>query len=160
MDILNKYPNPLLPNINNKNNKHSVFLFIPSQVRYAALTVLQELHKKLAEDYLSLLPETIPFLAELMEGTYVTCIVWIDLHKYPFPLPDLALHLGGLKPLDTFGKHFRVSQLILKILIYKITILSKFRLNGSSESGENPPLWPNVSSLVSRKPNDLSLREP
>ncbi|XP_071799913.1 HEAT repeat-containing protein 1-like [Asterias amurensis] len=37
------------------------------KVRFAALTVLQELHKKLAEDYLSLLPETIPFLAELME---------------------------------------------------------------------------------------------
>ncbi|XP_038070056.1 HEAT repeat-containing protein 1-like [Patiria miniata] len=41
------------------------------KVRFAALTVLQELHKKLAEDYLSLLPETIPFLAELMEDESV-----------------------------------------------------------------------------------------
>ncbi|XP_071483190.1 HEAT repeat-containing protein 1-like [Diadema antillarum] len=37
------------------------------KVRYAALTVLQSLHRQLGEDYLSLLPETIPFLAELME---------------------------------------------------------------------------------------------
>ena len=39
-----------------------------TQVRIGALTVLEALHSKLAEDYLSLLPETIPFLAELMEG--------------------------------------------------------------------------------------------
>nr|XP_054764327.1 HEAT repeat-containing protein 1-like [Lytechinus pictus] len=37
------------------------------KVRYAALTVLQAVHSQLGEDYLSLLPETIPFLAELME---------------------------------------------------------------------------------------------
>ncbi|XP_022087703.1 HEAT repeat-containing protein 1-like isoform X2 [Acanthaster planci] len=42
-----------------------------AKVRFAALTVLQELHRKLAEDYLSLLPETIPFLAELMEDESV-----------------------------------------------------------------------------------------
>ena len=46
-----------------------------------------------------------------------------------------------LKPLDTFGKQYctrptlRISQ-----LIYKITNLWKFRLNWSSESGENNPL--------------------
>ncbi|XP_064605769.1 LOW QUALITY PROTEIN: HEAT repeat-containing protein 1-like [Liolophura sinensis] len=38
-----------------------------AEVRFAALLVLDELHKKLGEDYMSLLPETIPFLAELME---------------------------------------------------------------------------------------------
>nr|KAG5705320.1 hypothetical protein BaRGS_010771 [Batillaria attramentaria] len=38
------------------------------EVRLSALAVLEEFHKKLGEDYLPLLPETIPFLAELMEG--------------------------------------------------------------------------------------------
>ncbi|XP_062578566.1 HEAT repeat-containing protein 1-like [Saccostrea cucullata] len=38
-----------------------------SAVRYAALIAVDEFHKKLSEDYMPLLPETIPFLAELME---------------------------------------------------------------------------------------------
>ncbi|KAL5015995.1 hypothetical protein ScPMuIL_005584 [Solemya velum] len=37
------------------------------EVRYAALEMIDELHRKLGEDYMFLLPETIPFLAELME---------------------------------------------------------------------------------------------
>ncbi|XP_034311475.2 HEAT repeat-containing protein 1 [Magallana gigas] len=37
------------------------------QVRYAALIAVDEFHKRLSEDYMPLLPETIPFLAELME---------------------------------------------------------------------------------------------
>ncbi|PVD23736.1 hypothetical protein C0Q70_17009 [Pomacea canaliculata] len=37
------------------------------EVRLAALTVLEEFQRKLGEDYLPLLPETIPFLAELKE---------------------------------------------------------------------------------------------
>ncbi|XP_056020027.1 HEAT repeat-containing protein 1-like isoform X2 [Ostrea edulis] len=37
------------------------------EVRYAALIAVDEFHKKLSEDYMALLPETIPFLAELME---------------------------------------------------------------------------------------------
>ncbi|KAK6179629.1 hypothetical protein SNE40_011943 [Patella caerulea] len=36
-------------------------------VRMATLEVVDEFHKKLGEDFMSLLPETIPFLAELME---------------------------------------------------------------------------------------------
>ncbi|GAB1603094.1 HEAT repeat-containing protein 1-like [Argonauta hians] len=36
-------------------------------VRLASLTMISELHKKLGESYLNLLPETVPFLAELME---------------------------------------------------------------------------------------------
>lgn len=36
-------------------------------VKMSALFVLKEMHKKLGEDYLTLLPETIPFLSELME---------------------------------------------------------------------------------------------
>jgi len=38
-----------------------------SQVRFAALKLLEEIHKQIGESYLILLPETIPFLAELME---------------------------------------------------------------------------------------------
>ncbi|KAK3612581.1 hypothetical protein CHS0354_042081 [Potamilus streckersoni] len=38
-----------------------------ARVRFAALMAIDELHKKLGEDYMTLLPETIPFLAELME---------------------------------------------------------------------------------------------
>ncbi|CAB4019679.1 HEAT repeat-containing 1-like, partial [Paramuricea clavata] len=36
-------------------------------VRLAALKVVQELNHKLGEEYLALLPEIVPFLAELME---------------------------------------------------------------------------------------------
>ena len=39
------------------------------QVRFAVLKVLQELYTRLGEEFMVLLPETIPFLAELMEGT-------------------------------------------------------------------------------------------
>jgi U3 small nucleolar RNA-associated protein 10 len=37
-------------------------------VRFAALKMIEELSKKLGEDYMVLLPETIQFLAELLEG--------------------------------------------------------------------------------------------
>ena len=59
----------------------------------------------------------------------IICRVWV---RVP------VVTLVSLKPLDTFGKHYypratlRVSQ-----LLYKITNLWKFRLNPSSESGEN-----------------------
>ena len=39
-----------------------------SKVRFAALLALLEVAEKLKENYLVLLPESIPFLAELMEG--------------------------------------------------------------------------------------------
>lgn len=38
------------------------------QVRFSALLMLVELAGKLKENYMVLLPESIPFLAELMEG--------------------------------------------------------------------------------------------
>eukprot|EP00795_Rhopilema_esculentum_P004548 gene4548-20800_t len=38
-----------------------------TQVRFATLKLLEEIHKQIGESYLILLPETIPFLAELME---------------------------------------------------------------------------------------------
>ncbi len=44
---------------------YPTFLF---KVRFAVLKVLKELYTKWGEEFLVLLPETIPFLAELMEG--------------------------------------------------------------------------------------------
>ncbi|XP_029184672.2 HEAT repeat-containing protein 1-like isoform X2 [Acropora millepora] len=41
-----------------------------SVVRLGALKVLEEFHARLGEDFMVLLPETIPFLAELMEDEY------------------------------------------------------------------------------------------
>lgn len=45
-----------------------IFYSFPFQVRLAALKVLEGFHARLGEDFMVLLPETIPFLAELMEG--------------------------------------------------------------------------------------------
>ncbi len=39
------------------------------QIRFAALKVIFECYSKLGEELLVLLPETIPFLAELMEDS-------------------------------------------------------------------------------------------
>jgi len=38
------------------------------KVRFGALKVLEGLHARLGKDFMVLLSETIPFLAELMEG--------------------------------------------------------------------------------------------
>lgn len=43
-----------------------------SQVRFAALITVLALAEKLRENYIILLPESIPFLAELMEGNSQT----------------------------------------------------------------------------------------
>ncbi len=40
------------------------------QVRYNALEVMQELYMKLGEEVVVLLPETTPYLYELMEGAF------------------------------------------------------------------------------------------
>lgn len=42
------------------------------QVRFAALITVLALAEKLRENYIVLLPESIPFLAELMEGNSQT----------------------------------------------------------------------------------------
>lgn len=42
-------------------------LLLSFKVRLAALEVLCEMARKLGEDFLPLLPETVPFLAELLE---------------------------------------------------------------------------------------------
>lgn len=44
------------------------------QVRFSALLMLVQLASKLKENYMVLLPESIPFLAELMEGKPRECI--------------------------------------------------------------------------------------
>jgi len=38
-------------------------------VRYAALKAIEEFYQKLGEEFLTLLPETVPFLSELMEDS-------------------------------------------------------------------------------------------
>lgn len=54
---------------------------LPEQVRFSSLLMLMELTSKLKENYMVLLPETIPFLAELMEGEHT------DLPAVIFALP-------------------------------------------------------------------------
>ena len=41
---------------------------ITSQVRFATLRVVEAIAQKLGDEYATLLAETVPFLAELMEG--------------------------------------------------------------------------------------------
>lgn len=60
---------------------HHVLLFV-FQIRESALKVLDELHKRLGEDYMPLLPDTVPFLAELMEGRNYS----IQMYEYLCPL--------------------------------------------------------------------------
>lgn len=54
--------------------KINVHVCISVQVRFSALVMLLELASKLKENYMVLLPETIPFLAELMEGKNITSL--------------------------------------------------------------------------------------
>ncbi|KAF9097064.1 HEAT repeat-containing protein 1 [Mortierella sp. AD031] len=60
------------------------------QIRMSALKVLQEFYKRLGEEFLILLPETIPFLAELMED---------DDHEVEAltqqVIADIEVYLGG-----------------------------------------------------------------
>ena len=46
-------------------------------MKEAALQVLDELHKRLGEDYMPMLPDTVPFLAELMEGSSDISVIFI-----------------------------------------------------------------------------------
>ena len=49
--------------------EHDVDSFCKTfQVRFGALQVEEEIANKLGEEFMVLLPEVIPFLAELMEG--------------------------------------------------------------------------------------------
>ena len=49
-------------------NYDLTIIFHPFQVRFAALQVVEAIAQRLGEEYLVLIPETVPFLAELMEG--------------------------------------------------------------------------------------------
>ncbi len=56
-------------------------------MRFAALKTIEDLARKLGDEYMSLVPETIPFLAELMEGknwseSTIECVIFLLL---PFP---------------------------------------------------------------------------
>ena len=57
------------------------------QVRFAALKTIEDLARKLGDEYMSLVPETIPFLAELMEGkNCLESVNYLILHLDLFPL--------------------------------------------------------------------------
>ena len=43
-------------------------VYTHSQVRYSAVVVLKEVYSQLGQEFMTLLPETVPFLAELLEG--------------------------------------------------------------------------------------------
>ncbi len=47
---------------------------ISFQVRLSALKMIEQIHKRIGEGYMVLLPESIPFLAELMEGNRSSCL--------------------------------------------------------------------------------------
>lgn len=57
--------------------------FYSCQVRFAALITVLALAEKLRENYIVLLPESIPFLAELMEGKSQTLYTGLDVGSSP-----------------------------------------------------------------------------
>lgn len=65
-------------------NKGLLFSSPPNQVRFSALLMLLELASKLRENYMVLLPETIPFLAELMEGRFTVSSPFLFFHTFLF----------------------------------------------------------------------------
>jgi len=49
-------------------------------VRFAALKALEELYRQLGEEFVViLLPESIPFLAELMEGIHISTLIYLPI---------------------------------------------------------------------------------
>lgn len=61
-------PTPRLLLISSRIFLLAALLVHSLQVRYAAVVVLKEVYSRLGNEFTSLLPETIPFLAELLEG--------------------------------------------------------------------------------------------
>ncbi len=51
-------------------------LYFYCQIRYAALECIDRIAQKLGDEYLPLVPETIPFLGELMEGMLLEYVEW------------------------------------------------------------------------------------
>ena len=62
--------------------------YCDTQVRFALLKVLEEIYTKLGEEFMVLLPETIPYLAELMEGEHINTSH--HTHTHPPPTPSLT----------------------------------------------------------------------
>ena len=60
------------------------------QVRFGALQVEEEIANKLGEEFMVLLPEAIPFLAELMEGKTEITPEWL-LNLYTVADPGFSL---------------------------------------------------------------------
>ena len=56
------------------------------QVRYGALQCIDVFHQKLGEDFMPLLPEAIPFLAELMEGIIILTSIFFCLKLHNLQL--------------------------------------------------------------------------
>ncbi len=76
---IQQYVSPCIVNLTSATKEESLWRQIhyqillktrsdSSKIRLASLNVLQELSRKLGMNYQSLLPEAIPFMAELMEG--------------------------------------------------------------------------------------------
>ena len=54
-----------------------ISIFVLFQVRFATIQVVEAMVQKMGEDYMMLVPETIPFLAELMEGERFSALLSI-----------------------------------------------------------------------------------
>uniref|UniRef100_A0A670I683 HEAT repeat-containing protein 1 n=1 Tax=Podarcis muralis TaxID=64176 RepID=A0A670I683_PODMU len=63
------------------------------KVRFAALLTLLELAQKIRENYMVLLPESIPFLAELMEGNVAYIIVTVRISTWESTLNEAVAAL-------------------------------------------------------------------
>jgi hypothetical protein len=70
------------------------------QVRFAVLRALQELYTRLGEEFVVLLPETIPFLAELMEGKSKQEFVSILAARHSWHVPIAKWMVIDLPKLD------------------------------------------------------------
>ncbi len=85
---------------------------IVPQIRLSALKVLQETYLSLGEEFMVLLPETVPFLAECMEGEGLVCmatlsvlIATLDVHcieDFPFTGWLIARQLARALLMDNF----------------------------------------------------------
>ena len=96
--------------------------FFPPQVRLSALQALREMHKKLGEDYLNLLPETMPFISELMEGKCARVCLMVSFKWCSYGV-KIRTWLGGgwdccLKPCPSSVSWGKVSVLMICSLVH------------------------------------------
>jgi U3 small nucleolar RNA-associated protein 10 len=102
-----QYVSPCIVNLTSATKEESLWRQIHYQillktrsdlgkVRLATLNVLQELSRKLGMNYQSLLPEAIPFMAELMEGIGDDVLFVLLRNKLFFSL-DFKIQMMKLK---------------------------------------------------------------